>query len=82
MYLQNNVSRFTIILFCFLLLSFSTALADTDLSVSITDLPDSIIPGQDITLNLRVMNNGPSPASNPDGNAVRLEVAVHVLSAH
>jgi uncharacterized repeat protein (TIGR01451 family) len=64
MYLQNNVSRLAIILFCFLLLSFSTALADTDLSVSITDLPDSIIPGQDVTLNLRVMNNGPSPASN------------------
>jgi uncharacterized repeat protein (TIGR01451 family) len=67
MYLQNNVSRLAIILFilfCSLLFSFTTALADTDLSVSITDLPDSIIPGQDVTLNLKVMNNGPSPASN------------------
>lgn len=64
MYLYNNVSRLAIVLICLLLLSVSTALADTGLSVSITDLPDPILLGQEMTLNLRALNNGPSPATN------------------
>jgi uncharacterized repeat protein (TIGR01451 family) len=40
-----------------------TVNADADLSVSMTDSPDPVLPGENLTYDITVVNNGPSPAN-------------------